>query len=285
MSTFSKILVVLILVTSVVMCAMSIALFAQRANWKALYENTSKNSKATITQLEADKNELIKQKGDVQAEIERVKADNSNMTAEISRLKQEVADKDAEKARIETLAKQKDDAAQNLQEKVDNLVKEITALNEKMRRDSQELLETKRSYERVVNQLTTLRDKANSLMLQLKNTQRELTDAKSEVEKLNATLKKYAEVAKVNIVEVRPKEAIRARVMAVNNEAGIIMLSVGKDDQVTRGDEFILRRGPSYVCKVRVEATYPDSCFCRVLPESLVAADAKVEIGDAAFTE
>lgn len=284
MSTFSKILVVLILVTSVVMCAMSIALFAQRANWKALYETVKTNSTKVVAQLEADKVELIKQKGDVQAEIERVKADNSNLTAEIARQKQEIADKDAEKARLDTLAKQKDDAAQNLQEKVDNLVKEISALNEKMRRDSQELLETKRNYERVVNQLTTLRDKANSLMLQLKNTQRELTDSKTEADKLSATLKKYVEVAKVDVVEIRAKEMIRARVMAVNNEAGIIMLSVGKDDKVTRGDEFILRRGAIYVCKIRVDSTYPDSCFCRIIPESLPSTDTKVEVGDAAFS-
>jgi len=284
MSTFSKILVVLILVTSVVMCAMSIALFAQRANWKVLYEKLNTSSKGTIAQLETEKTELIKQSGDVKADIERVKADNSNLTAEVSRMKQEIADKDADKTRLETLAKQKEDAVANLQEKVDNLVKEINALNEKMRRDSQELLETKRNYERVVNQLTTLRDKANSLMLQLKNTQRELTDSKTEVDKLSATLKKYAEVSKTTIEEIRPKDTLRARVMAVNNEAGIIMLSVGKDDKVTRGDEFILRRGSVYVCKIRVDATYPDSCFCRILPESLPSTDTKVEVGDAAFS-
>ncbi|MFA4987050.1 MAG: hypothetical protein WC712_10730 [Candidatus Brocadiia bacterium] len=284
MSTVSKILVVVILAFSFALSGISIALFAQRANWKALYAGVTDRAKTEKVALDDQIKELQKQKGDVQNELATIKADRDNLAAETSRLKQDIADKENEKQRLETLSKQKEDSLNSMNDKVDNLVKEIDSLNEKMRRDAQDLLETKRNYERVVNQLTTLRDKANSLMLQLKNTQRDLEQAKTDNEGLTLALRKYAEVTKENIPDVKSKVTMRGRVIGVNNEAGIVMLSVGKDDKVARGMEFIVHRGEQYICKIRIESTYPDSCVARVIPETLNTPDAKVEIGDNAFT-
>jgi hypothetical protein len=284
MSTVSKILVIVILAFSFALSGISIALFAQRANWKALYDGVKTAALKDKGDLDQQIKNLTKDKGDVVNELATVKADRDNLASETSRLKQDIADKENERQRLETLSKQKEDQLGAMNDKVDNLVKEIDSLNEKMRRDAQDLLETKRNYERVVNQLTTLRDKANSLMLQLKNTQRDLEQAKTDNESLTLALRKYAEATKETVDVVRPTTTSRGRVIGVNNEAGIVMLSVGKDDKIARGMEFIVHRGDQYVCKIRIENTYPDSCVARIIPETLSTPDAKVEIGDSAFT-
>ena len=172
-----------------------------------------------------------------------------------------------------------------MSEKVTSMMAELQALNEKMRRDAQDLLDVKREYERVVNSITALRDKNNSLMMSLTNTRSELEVARSENKKLTYTLRKYAATAKESIEVVKPKVVVRAHVLASNNEAGVVLLSVGKHDKVEKGMEFIVHRGENYICKVRVESLYPDTCVARVISETVASETVAVNVGDNAFTD
>ncbi len=106
----------------------------------------------------------------------------------------------------------------------------------------------------------------------------------AENEKLSHTLRKYAALENKEIEVVKPKKVIRAHVLAANNEVGVLILSVGKDDMVEVGHEFIVHRGDIYICKVRVESVYPDSCSARVIGETLASDAASVNVGDNAFT-
>ncbi len=284
MSTASKILVVVVLVLSVIFCGVELGLFAQRANWRALYDAMKAKASTEKADLEKKISDLTAKLSEINQERDRYKAENDNLKGQIENLTQDLQEARARAQQQETLAKEKDDQLAQLNEKVDSMVREIEALNEKMRRDAQTLLETKREYERVVNQLTALRDKNNDLLMKLKNTQRELAEAKSEVEKLTFSLRKYAEKFGETIVETKPKKIIRAHVLAVYNDAGVLMLSVGKDDNVERGMEFIIHRGSDYICKVRVVSTYPDNCVAKIITETLASPDATVNVGDNAFS-
>lgn len=283
MSTVSKILVVVVLVLAVIFCGIQLALFAQRANWRALYETataTAKSEKAGLQEKITKLNDDLAAKSQ---EMVAYKTDKDGLTQQVGTLTSDLQEAKSRATQQEALAKEKEDALAALQEKVDNMIKEITSLNEKMRRDAQDLLETRREYERVVNQLTALRDKNNDLLIKLKSTQRELEASKSDVEKLTFSLKKYAQKFGEDIPEIKSKKIVRAHVLAASNESGYIMLSAGKDDEVEAGDEFIIHRGEAYICKVRVVNTYPDSCAAKIITETLVSKDAIVNISDNAF--
>ena len=283
MSTVSKILVVVVLVLAVIFCGIQLALFAQRANWRALYETATQTALRDKAELQGKIDKLTTDIAAKSNELVSYKADKEGLAGQVANLTADLQEAKSRATQQEALAKEKEDALAALQEKVDNMVREIQSLNEKMRRDAQDLLETRREHERVVNQLTALRDKNNDLLIKLKSTQRELEASKSDVEKLTFSLKKYAQKFGENVIEVKSKEIVRANVLAVSNESGYVMLSVGKDDKVEAGDEFIIHRGDVYLCKVRVVNTYPDSCAAKVITETLASKETAISVGDNAF--
>lgn len=285
MSTVSKILVIVVLVLVAGSTFLQIAVFAQKANWRTMYEQEKTNGKSAVDGLilkVSEKDAII---GSRNTELENIKASNVTLTAKVEELTAAVRESETRAQRQETLAKEKEDQLTRLQEKVDNMIREIGDLNEKMRRDAQELLEIKRDYERVVNSVTALRDKNNSVMLQLTNARKQLEETKLENEKLSFTLRKYAAAGNKEVVVDTPKKIVRAHVLAANNEAGVVILSVGKDDNVETGFEFIVHRGETYLCKVRVEATYPDTCVARVISNSMAGDNVAINVGDNAFTD
>ncbi|MDZ7815352.1 MAG: hypothetical protein U5N86_04890 [Planctomycetota bacterium] len=285
MSTVSKILVVVILVLVAGSTFLQVALFAQKANWRKVYEAEKQAHQADVGELEdkvTTKNDSI---SNLEQELQSVKAENSNLADQVEQLNTTLAEAQRKVEQAEQMKAEKEDQLTQLNEKVTSMMERIEQLQEKMRRDSQELLEVKREYERLVNTVTALRDRNNSLMMTLNNTRRQLEEYTRSNEELTLALRKYRTISEQPIEVTKPKETIRAQVLAANNEAAVIFLSVGKDDKVELGMEFIIHRGSTYVCKARVESVYPDSCVARIIEKSLNEPGAKVEVGDNAFTD
>ena len=285
MSTVSKILVVVILVLVAGSAFLQVALFAQKANWRKVYEAEKQAHQKAVGELEdsvTGKNEAI---SNLEQQLQTVKAENNNLADQVEQLNTTLAEAERKVEQSEQLKAEKEDQLTQLNEKVTSMMERIEQLQEKMRRDSQELLEVKREYERLVNTVTALRDRNNSLMMTLNNTRRQLEECTKNNEELTLALRKYSAREDQPIEVTKPKLTIRAQVLAANNEAGVIFLSVGKDDKVELGMEFIIHRGSAYVCKARVESVYPDSCVARVIDKSKSEPGVSVEVGDNAFTD
>jgi DNA-binding transcriptional MerR regulator len=54
-------------------------------------------------------------------------------------------------------------------------------------------------------------------------------------------------------LNVAPKKALEAKVTAVANETGLVVISIGKDDGVLEGDEFTVYRGGDFAAKVVID--------------------------------
>lgn len=68
--------------------------------------------------------------------------------------------------------------------------------------------------------------------------------------------------------------SINSKVIAVNEnkttkQPELVMLSVGRQDGVKVGYEFVLYRGETYLCKVVIKKVFEDSSVGRVIPESV----------------
>jgi vacuolar-type H+-ATPase subunit I/STV1 len=72
-------------------------------------------------------------------------------------------------------------------------------------------------------------------------------DKKHLEEKINAIAQNGGNV------NVAPKKALEAKVTAVANEIGLVVISIGKDDGVIEGDEFTVYRGGDFVAKVVID--------------------------------
>jgi myosin heavy subunit len=285
MSTVSKILVVIVLLLAAGTSFLEIAVFVQRSNYRAMLDKLEAKTNQEKSALQASVDQQVKDLTTKAEEVQRYKSENDNLTQSNETLVTEKTDLEKKVNELDTINRQKDDQLTKLQEKVDNMIREISALNEKMRRDADELLQVKREYERVVNSVTALQDKNNSLILNLTNVRRELEAAKVEAEDLRFNLRQYQAVTKIDIAVTKPTKLIRTTVLASNNAAGVILLAVGADDGIEKGMEFIIHRGMTYICKVRVENVLPDSCVARILTDTLASSDAQVNISDNAFSE
>ena len=65
----------------------------------------------------------------------------------------------------------------------------------------------------------------------------------------------------------------------VNPELKYVMLSVGREDKVTKGMRFYVSRNAKYVGEVQVDTVYPKACSA-----SFVTPNMEVEAGDQANT-
>jgi hypothetical protein len=63
---------------------------------------------------------------------------------------------------------------------------------------------------------------------------------------------------------LQPKIA-DAQVLAVRPDVNLVMISVGSQQNVKPGYQFVISRGSEYVSKVQVEKVYPDMCSARVI--------------------
>jgi hypothetical protein len=76
---------------------------------------------------------------------------------------------------------------------------------------------------------------------------------------------------------------IHAKVLAVRPEVNVVLLSVGRDDQVREGFEFTVYQGGTYKGKVMVESVYPNMSSARIISELMADSESIVE-GDSAST-
>jgi len=62
-----------------------------------------------------------------------------------------------------------------------------------------------------------------------------------------------------------PAGLIRGKILAVDNTVNLVMLSVGDDDAVRKGDQFNVLRDGELVGRLIVERTFRDMCAARIL--------------------
>ncbi len=62
----------------------------------------------------------------------------------------------------------------------------------------------------------------------------------------------------------------------------LVMISIGKDEGISEGLEFIVFRANQYIVKVRVERVMNDMAACRVIPTTWNTAGHKIQQGDLA---
>ncbi|MCY3018912.1 MAG: hypothetical protein NTW87_07785 [Planctomycetota bacterium] len=75
-------------------------------------------------------------------------------------------------------------------------------------------------------------------------------------------------------------------VLAVKPDAGLVMISVGKQQDVKPGMIFTVSRGGSFVAQVRIDRTYPDMSSAKVVPgagNGEIKVQDSVRYGDTTF--
>ncbi len=286
MSTLAKTFVVLNLFLSLVFVTISGVLFAHEQHWKVKaekrqdrldektreYDLLADKSKQRIDGLVRDKTELLSKVDDKEDEITQK---NTRITTLGNR---NTALEDANKRlqqsyeALDQRWQSTDQQRKTVMGELDRRTAELARLREaKTRSDEQVVLlsaaqgESKRTVGKLEDQIAG---------------QQKDIDEKSS---LIAAAKRIAPHVIIMALEekgVGVVPPIRGKVLGVDEEIKIVLLSVGREDKVEPNMRFILYRGAEFVGEVMVDKVYAQRCSARIVLVKL-----PIMVGDEAATE
>jgi len=278
------------MVMAIIFAGIQMTTYAYRENWKRRWnEDTTQlaGDLKTATRLLANES------------FEKAKAQNS-----VAMLEQQINQQQADlKARDATISeKEKDIQSKALQ--IDKMQADLAAKDEKIATLSNTLEITRTRNIELQHISSVARAVAHQLNLKLTEVEDDLHNANTALDKSKQDLAEQTKDlndSKARLALVRDHhpevfkeingepgshkylEGVVAAVNAGNDgQQSLVMLTVGKEEGVEEGVEFIIYRGNQYVVKVRAEKVINDMVACRVIPESWNAKGLKVQINDLA---
>ncbi len=139
--------------------------------------------------------------------------------------------------------------------------------------------------------LAEVEDDLNNAQAELTRRERSIFDLEEDSKRKNAYLalvrENHPNVYREITSDVPPADkVIRGVVAAVRvNPQGkqdLVMLTVGSDEGIREGMEFIIYRQNNYIVKVRAERVMGDMVACRVIPDTWNARGDEIQQGDLA---
>ena len=266
MSSIGKVFVVLNLVFSLVILGVVGAILSQGQKYRTEFERVSAEYEDAQTKFDEEKGKLL---ADIQAHERDKTGLNENLnnkTVEVSTLTKEV---EQAKADLRTAQQNLSNLESNVRAMTSNQGelqtnnKELSESNAQMISERNDAVDAQRAAEedaaRARAEVARLEATVGELRDQIDRLTAERGDLSAQIE--------AAVQAGFDISKVRAFPKIDGVVQSVNNDLGIVVLSVGRDDGVSRGAVFHVFNG-QYKGKVIVEDVFPDNCSARIVPNS-----------------
>ncbi|MBA2479197.1 MAG: hypothetical protein H0V44_00935 [Planctomycetes bacterium] len=290
MSTTVKVFIVLILIMCLGFMFTTMTQYANRENWKRRWDLDTKELKG---ELESSNAALANYSKD------KVKAENQvvNLNTQVTELQAKVKEQES---RIT-------DLNQTIQNKDLQLKKgeaDYNALKENFMAQSKSLEMVRQRNAELTHIAQVARAVAFNLNVKLAEVEDDLNNAQTELNQRNQAIDELGKELKKNqammglVRERYPKiwnevndqtasdRYLAAVVAAVRanpqGQQDLVMLTIGKEEKVDEGIEFIVYRNNQYIVKVRVERVMNDMIACRVIPESWNTNNLQIQQGDLA---
>lgn len=290
MSLALRIFIVLTLVMTLAFMFIQMTLFSTRENWKRRWDT---ETKAMATELKASTQALTSESSG------RVRAENQVAALQSDRVADQGKIKELEGQITERAAK-----IQNLDRDLAKAQTDFNSLKEDYQTQSKSLDMVRQRNGELTNIASVARAVAFNLNVKLAEVEDDLNNLQTEhtrsLESLEKTVaeRKQADAFVSQVREKFPKvyealadekgttAVLKAVVAAVRpNPQGqqeFVMLSIGKEEGVQEGQEFIIYRDSKYICKVRVEKIMNDMAPARVIPSSWNTNNLAIQQGDQA---
>lgn len=290
MSTAVKIFLVVMLVMALGAAFFSMNTYATGENWKRRWDVDTKELKKELE----NSNQLLanESKGKVKAEVSLLSREAliTDLQASIKQLEGSKTELSQEIDTLRQSIKRKEADFQGLTE---NFMAQSKSL-ELVRSRNAELTQITQVARAVAFNLNV---KLSEVEDDLNNAQASLAQRGQEIDGLNKDLKKHLAIVSLlrernptvynELVDQKSSGAyLQAVVAAVNTSADgqqdLVMLTIGKEDKVEEGVEFIIYRGPKYITKVRTERVLNGMAAARVIRDSWNHEKLVIQQGDLA---
>ena len=264
MSGLAKFFVVINLVLALFFLSVSATLFQSQKDWKGAAETAVENAEETVAMAEKMKetlqgvvdeksrnNEsLTREKEQLSSSILTLQNSNGDLRKSVAQLGTKIDDLDSRIA-------QKDEHIQDKDSNIARLEEEITRLSVEIDNAG----DAKKLAERLRNR--ALLDK-EQLAQQAEALNKELTALKEDYDDQQLLISRIVDsgirLPDIGVITPPPIDG-----MVVGVQEGVVVLSVGKDDNVEIGYEFTIYDGNRFIGKVQVTKVLDDMSGCTIL--------------------
>lgn len=290
MSLALRIFILIMLVLTVGFMIVQMMLFATRENWKRRWDQDTKALAAELKQATQLVNTESVNRVRAENQVAQLQLDRDRDQARIRELEAQITDR---LARIQALERDLDRARSDYNALNENYLAQSKSLDMVRQRNSEltHIAQVARAVAFNLNvKLAEVEDDLNNLQAEYARTREQLDKAVSQHKQAEARLavlrERFPKVYDAIHYEQAVPVALQARVAAVQvnskGEQEFVMLSIGREEGVQVGQEFVVYRGNQYICKVRVERVLNDMAPARVIPNSWNTSGLAIEAGDLA---
>jgi len=284
MNSFSKVLVVFILVLSAGFAVSQMILHARRIDYQKKYEDAAAklaDSQKSVGELEEAKrsltakaDELDKDKADLQRGLEEAKRVRDSQIEEL-RLEKTRLQAGFDQQRVQT-----NSLVAMVEEKngqIDNLKNSVAQLDLSLRAEMQKVKGLEDDQVAKAKQIDQLKGSVAQLTMEKQN----LQDSKTKYETILANLKQRG----VAILPEDPPPPVDGKVVMVDEQVGAMVINKGKNDKVQVAHSFTIYREDKALAKVTVVEVEDDFCVAQIeSPPGLFDKQNRIIVGDSATT-
>ena len=259
MSNVAKIFAFIVAVAAIALASASYVFVKNAANWKDKHDALVKTSGAEIERLKGVNEAVGKERDDAKA-LATAKAKEADDTQK--ELDGVVVRREELQKRYEGVLEDNKKLTASLTKIEDTLDKqagEISLLRKEKDKFRTEAEAAQRAQEAAEDNLALCKDALNIA-------QKQLTGLNDNLKRKDGIIGQYEEKAPaVDIDKTVPNMPdINGKVVRVDNKAGIVMISVGKDDGVTKDFSFEVYRANQYVGRVWAHEVYGERTNCLI---------------------
>jgi len=285
MSALAKVFVVFVFLLSILFFGTSATLYLTREDWAANYDKYKAAVEVKVGELEQRNSDLKGERDDLQGALRLVSEDELAKAGTIKTLRIELASKDAQ---IANISAERNESI-NAKTATDNLNASLTDQNKTL---TTQLSEAHDKRDSAIGAEKVANAEKFRMKRDLDATTQELHEARVEFNSLSekfdslelaygAVEKKLGKDGVEAILSGLVSPPIDALVEEVDSNLRLVVLSVGRQDEVKEGVEFTIYREDKFVGKVRVNKVYENLAGARVL---FTAEGSDIRQGDRATT-
>lgn len=266
MSGLAKFFVVINLVLALFFLGVSATLFQSQKDWKGAAEKSKDQAEVTLAKAEKMKEDLSGKIDMKEKNIDSLRRETEQLGTKVTELQNSNGDLRKEGARLgtkiddmESRIAQKDEHIQDKDSNIGRLEDEISRLTQEI----DEAGSAKKTAERMRNR--ALLDK-EQLAQQNEALNKEITALREDFDDQKLLISRIVDSG-IRLPDIGVTTAPPIDGMVVGVQEGIVVLSVGRDDNVQVGYEFTIYDGDRFIGKVQVTKVLDDMSGCTILFE------------------
>ena len=267
MNTFTRVMVITVLVLSLIYVGVGAVLFATREQWRTKNNDDQAAWQQERLQLQSDKTALEQDAARLSTELATKNTDLELLQERYVKLETENKSLTARNQELGNTYRNLSDDMAKLSERNESIVKMALSFQSDLAKTEEQLRTMTRQRDDLDEDRQRLEGELARLTTQFEETKKLLAKADKERERLTeivAALKErgFAIGEIIGALEVEP---VSGNVVSVDPELGIVLVNVGAREKVKKGYEFTVSRGGDYVTKIIIYEVSEDAAAGRML--------------------